>query len=164
MIRWKKTTTGSEPVTLEEMKAWMRVSSTADDTLISSLITEARELIETALNHSIVEQTIELTASGREKLYLPFQPVTDVTTVKDMDGEDLPYEFDGFIISFTSISTSITDYTAGYAAPPEGLLVGLKEVVAFLYENRGDAMNANVQLFIQNNESLGPYNQVSWVA
>ncbi len=57
-IQVSKTITGSEPVTLEEAKAWIK-SDDADDALVTTLITQTRELVEEYLNLSIVEQEVE---------------------------------------------------------------------------------------------------------
>ena len=50
----------AEPVSLVDAKAWLRVSFTNDDTLISSLITAARFYAENYLNRQLVTATWEL--------------------------------------------------------------------------------------------------------
>ena len=51
----------SEPVSLTEAKNFLRVVSTDDDLLISSLISAARESVESFCNRSFVERTYEMT-------------------------------------------------------------------------------------------------------
>jgi len=50
-----------EPVTVSEAKAYLRVDSTADDTLIGQMITAARELVEQHLRRKLITQTLRLT-------------------------------------------------------------------------------------------------------
>lgn len=51
----------SEPVTLAQAKAHLRVDFTEEDDLIAALITVAREIVENILNRSIYTQTWKLT-------------------------------------------------------------------------------------------------------
>lgn len=51
----------SEPVTLNEMKLWLRVDDTADDDLITALIVTARESAEKFTKRAFINQTIETT-------------------------------------------------------------------------------------------------------
>lgn len=163
MIKVTKTLTGNEPLTIDEVREWLRnEGSDVDDDLISSLITQARSLVEQSLNISIPEQVITLTSSERLKVYLPFGPINEVTAVTDMDAVELSYDFDGFVVTLNTISGSIVEYSAGYAVVPDGLLVGLKELIAFLYENRGDAQK-DINLVIRQNGHLSAYEDVSWV-
>lgn len=53
--------TAAEPVTLTEAKAHCRVDSTADDTLLTNLITAARELVEDYIDRSLVTQRLVMT-------------------------------------------------------------------------------------------------------
>lgn len=50
---------GSEPIDLATAKAWLKVSTTADDDLITSLIQAAREYVETYLQIALINQTIQ---------------------------------------------------------------------------------------------------------
>ena len=51
----------SEPITLGDMKDYLRVDDTTDDMLISSLISVAREFCEGFQNRAYITQTMELT-------------------------------------------------------------------------------------------------------
>ncbi len=47
-----------EPVTLAEAKLYCRVTTSAEDTLINLMITQAREAIEVATGLSLISKTI----------------------------------------------------------------------------------------------------------
>lgn len=53
----------SEPVTLAEVKDWLRVDWTADDALLSTLITRARAWAETITHRALATQTIQQVAT-----------------------------------------------------------------------------------------------------
>ena len=166
-VQVTRTVSGSEPIDLATAKAWLKMEDTiADDTLITSLITQSRELVEQYLNISIPTQTVVVTATPRLELMLPYRPIVSITSVKDRDAEDLDYTYNGFTILFSStsqLSDSITTYESGYASSlPSGLLVGLKEILALLYENRGDEIMKKIPHLIRQNHNLGPYNQNQW--
>lgn len=53
-----------EPVSLAELKAWLRIEHTADDTLISALGAAARGLLERLFGRQLVTATWRLTMDG----------------------------------------------------------------------------------------------------
>jgi uncharacterized phiE125 gp8 family phage protein len=64
----------SEPVSLAEMRVHLRVIDTAEDDLISSLITTARQYIEDQTQLAIATQTYRLTLDG-----FPLADISDYT-------------------------------------------------------------------------------------
>lgn len=72
----------TEPVTLTQLKAQLYITFTDDDTLLTSLITQARKAIENYCNISIVTQLVILTADLYDEWELPYGPVTGITSVK----------------------------------------------------------------------------------
>lgn len=173
MLSLTKTVTGTEPITLDEAKAWLRVDGAADDTLITSLITQSRELVEQYLNYSIVETTIVCTATPRKELVLPFTPVVTIASVKDEEGEDVDYTWNEFYISFDKGTYSVTGgsneyvqtvttYDAGLPEIPGGLKLGLLEVMSWLYENRGDDSGFQMMLYKNQNIQIYRINNV-WI-
>ena len=52
--------TGSEPVTSTEVKAWLKVDFSDEDTLISALSTQVRELAEESAGLDLVEKNINV--------------------------------------------------------------------------------------------------------
>lgn len=155
---------GTNDITLELAKAHMRVSGTADDTLITSLIDQSRVIIEDYTDRSLVANEIAITISPRESIVLPLEPVTsnsievtDLTT-----SESVEYTYDGLeLVLDEDIENSLSIYYETYPNVPDGLKLGWLEVIAFLYDNRGDL--ANLQHFLLNNTNVALYRQKIWV-
>jgi long-subunit acyl-CoA synthetase (AMP-forming) len=171
MIKVERVVTGTDELTLEVAKLWMKVDDTADDTLITSLITEAKNLIEEYINYTITPSTITVTATARTKLFLPYPPIVAITSVKDMDGEDVEYEYEDLYIEFDTVVYSVTApenvyvqtvtiYTSGSTSIPTGLMLAWKEIVLYLYENRGDT---NIGQLLLNNHNLQEYRTKIWI-
>jgi uncharacterized phiE125 gp8 family phage protein len=81
----------TEPVSLTEMKLHLKVQSgvTTDDSLISTLITAAREWCEQYQNRAYVSQTITLKLDTfQDVIYLPAPPLISVTNVKYLDANE----------------------------------------------------------------------------
>ena len=104
----------SEPITLAEAKAYLRVDSSGDDALITSLIVSARKLCEEHMQRAIMSQTLQLFLDSlddideplwegmrtgpylnyyKNYIDLPMPPVTSVTHVKTYDDEDTATTF-----------------------------------------------------------------------
>lgn len=175
-IKVKKSVTGNEPITLEEAKAWMKVDGTADDTLITELITQARELIENYLNRSLVATTITCDATPRYELRPPYGPVETITSVVDENGDPVEYYWDGFVITFGSSTFSVTQgwtpiytttsYDTATEAIPSGLKLAMLETITYLYEFRGDGMDnkdTRISMFLYQNQNLQPYRESVWI-
>ncbi len=171
MVKIEKTVTGTDELTLEVAKLWMKVDDTADDTLITSLITEAKNIIEEYINFTITPATITIVASPRTKLFLPYGPVQTITSVKNYDGDDVDYTYEGLYIDFDTQVYSVTKpenvyvqtttiYTSGTTSIPSGLLLAWKEVVLYLYENRGDM---DIKQLLSNNQNLQQYRTKIWI-
>jgi uncharacterized phiE125 gp8 family phage protein len=83
----------SEPVSLEEAKAHLRVDADSEDTLIQSLITAARVHVEVSLGIAIQTQTwlwiLDHWPDGRIA-ELPLRPVQAVTSVRVRDANGTP--------------------------------------------------------------------------
>ena len=140
-----KTVTGTEPVSLADMKEYLRVFHTTEDDLITDLITNARKLLETATNLSLVETTIELKAAIHDSFPLPYGPVGTITSIT-IDDDDVSDDVEVGVV--TGTGTLEAEYEAG---PYECDMV-VKDLVAFLYMNRGGGeWPATVKLWIQNN-------------
>ncbi len=74
------------PVTLAEARAHLRVDSTAEDTLITSMITSATEVAEQLTGRAIMPQTWELTLdSFDDGIVLTRPPVRSITSITYVD-------------------------------------------------------------------------------
>lgn len=141
------TTPITEPVTLPQMKEWLRVDFEIDDTIITDLITASRAGVEQYCNISIVEKTITVTADWNGEWELPYAPVKSVTSVQSNTGGDYTaetgYKMDGDLLQFTG-RVKIA-YVAGMDEIPADLIADIKRVVAYLYEHRGDEPLSSLQ-------------------
>jgi len=78
----------TEPVTLDEAKAHLRVDGTAEDALITALIQAAREHVESQTGRALITQTWDGTLDSfpaRGAIVLPKPPLVSVTSVKHID-------------------------------------------------------------------------------
>lgn len=106
------TAPATEPVTSAEAKAWMKVDSTDDDTLIGNLITAAREAAEKYTRRAFITQTWKLTVDlGGNSLDMALPDGLYELPVSALYGEipreiSLPYQPLQSITSVVSYSTS----------------------------------------------------------
>lgn len=161
-----QTAPAAEPVTLTEAKAYAQIEHTDDDTLITSLIVAARELLEQATWRQLVTATWDLTLedwpTGSSQLDLPFGQVQSITSVTytDSDGAsqtlassvyalDNTREPAGFFLDYGQEWPAVRDernaitirIVAGYgaaAAVPDLLKTALKMTVKHWYESGGE--------------------------
>lgn len=152
--------TGSEPVTLDEAKAHLRVIGSDEDDLISALIVAAREMAEGRLNRTITQRTrTEVFTSWRDDLVLPKPPIVSVDSVAYTDdvGEvqtldqdqyfaavylepavvELVPGFQGPALHFRHHPIAVT-YTAGYPEGdvPRAICQWMLLAIGTLYQNR----------------------------
>lgn len=164
----------SEPVTLAEAKLQLRVDGTDDDTLISSLISAARERCEQIIGRSIMPQTWEYVRDCFPicDISLMWPTLISVTSIKYIDAENneitLPVEqylvdkdnepgrvmiAPGFTWPSTaSIPNAVrVRYQAGYAdagSVPAGIKSWIKLAVQAMYDGCGaDNLDASMKQF-----------------
>ena len=128
-----------EPVSVAEARDYLRITTTAEDTIISGLITSARMRLEKFANLSFGAKTIKVYFN---ELYdwqeLPSQPKATITSVKDSEDIVLIYEERG--TPFKSIKTSssngvIVIYTVvGFVN--DAIKEAIKKEVATAYDYR----------------------------
>ncbi|HEY1503366.1 MAG TPA: head-tail connector protein [Stellaceae bacterium] len=147
-------TTG-DLTTLANVKAYLSppLVTTADDALLSRLVTAASQFIQSWLNRTIAAASYTETRSGAggTRLFLRNRPVTAVASVT-VDGVAIAasspapmgdgYLFDDssvFLIghSFTRAAQNVTvQYTAGYASTPPEIEQACIALVALRYKER----------------------------
>lgn len=174
------TPVSTEPVTSLEATTHIVVpSDSSDATHIASLITAAREYCENLTGRALAAQTIKAYPDRFEyKMRLPREPINTVTSVKYTDYDGVVTTMaasnysvdtvDGNIAFFelpdfepTIINPIVIEYTAGYTAAPKLIKQAILLLVAYWYENRGDApLPADVELRVQ--RMLNQY-RVAWL-
>lgn len=146
----------TEPVTLAQMKAWLRMDYDEEDALITDLITVGRSAVERYCNISIVPVSLTVTADWNGEWELPYGPVIDDVTVTG--GTDMRVRGTLFkALSYCGEQVVIT-YEAGYSVAPPDLVNDIKRVVAWLYEHRGDdqdvGLNETLKLFCKKHKRM----------
>jgi uncharacterized phiE125 gp8 family phage protein len=159
------TTPASAPVSLEEAKLFLRITSTAEDALISAYIEAATSQLETYTRRTFVTTEFRgeydaVQVSGQEAhpfVTLYRSPVASIESVQ-VSNNGVYYDADyqlklqsGFSRvllgdSETSVLDSSpfplrVDYTAGYGGPddvPQAIKTAILMYVNHLYSNRGD--------------------------
>lgn len=137
----------SEPVSLAEAKAALRLDGTADDSLVGGLITAARESAENYTGRAFVTQTWRMVLPSfpcgtDRRIYLPKPPVQSVTSVTYVDSDGVtqalspasytfvddghcPYIVEAYGETWPSAraqddAVTVT-FVAGYSAVPEAI-------------------------------------------
>lgn len=185
---WVKTDVATEPVTSAEAKLWAKIPSTADDSIVTMLITSAREAMEKYTNTSCASKTLiaEWDGMPEEKVFkLPYGPISSITSVKTVDDEgtetaltlNTEYWVYGTIWKQVEIGkiwpgdvTRIKiEYVAGYGATNCPALPGeLKECIlkeiATSYFNRENHNVENIGGELSNSSKMkaAPYRREVW--
>ena len=141
----------TEPLTLAQAKAYMNITSDSQDTLITELITEARQGVEKLTGLSLVPSTVvALIDNSDGDIELPLGPYVKEISIADKQGNNVNnYTLSG--LQFKTLSDPRQDYLvctykAGYTRLafenypllPEELYGCIKDQVSFLFENRGE--------------------------
>lgn len=129
---------GSEPVSLNDVKEWGKIDTTAENSLITALITTARIMCEQYTNTSIVNRTIVADINNANGGFiLPYGPVTSTPTAVDWQGEPLTLVWNFEQIQSPYGRMRVT-YAGGWQALPQIYNTAIMQQVLYLYENRGD--------------------------
>lgn len=156
----------SEPVTAAEAKLHARIDDDTDNAAIAGMIKAARELAETYTRRAFITQTWALYADAFPScgfIELPRPPLISVTHVKSYTDADVASTFSASSYYVDDASTpgrlvlrdsaawpDVTRvangveirYVAGYgdaASVPQSVKIGVLQLVAWLYQHRGDA-------------------------
>lgn len=159
----------AEPLSVDEVKAHLRVDAPDDDALINALITAVRQYCEQITARSLVAQKWSFVmdsfySQDSQVVYLEKGPITaiDSITYTDMGGvtqtmpaTDYAVDLSGTLaritprfgkiwpITLPQIASAAVNFTAGYGAAidvPQGLKSWMKLRIGSLYENREDVL------------------------
>jgi hypothetical protein len=135
----------TEPVTLAEAKNYCRVSTNADDSLITDLITEARQAIEKATGLCLTPKNVQVWFDNPAgDIQFPWGPI-DPTTFKlyNQDGGEILVGFYKLLggqypsLYQPTYTMMYATYSSGFASVPKDLKTAILDQIDFDYENRG---------------------------
>lgn len=141
----------TEPVTLAEAKAQVRVTDTSEDALLGSLITAARETVEQGTGRALAAATYRWASTDdvMEVMRLPLWPVEAVTSVtyKDADGAtqtmdsgDYTLDGDRATLTIDTMPDFIENLSVTFTTSPSNVPQAAKQAVllavADLYASR----------------------------
>ena len=153
----------TEPVTLTEAKLHLKLDTGDDDTLVTTLITAARARAEWHTGRALITQSWTLWLDAwPDVITVPLPPLQSVTSVTAYTRDDTAHTIDPATLivdhaanrvarkqscappsDLRRINAVAIAFTAGYGAAatdvPAPLREAILELIAFLYENRGEA-------------------------
>ena len=148
-----------EPVSLAEIKAYLKIDQDTEDDLIRAFLSAARVHLEHMIGHHLITQTWRVLMEGPlgESFRLPLQPVSDLLAlaVVDVDGSVTELDVSGLSIFQTDNPATLAnldgfllsskqrlqiDVETGFGPMaedvPEPLRLAIKMIVAEWYERR----------------------------
>ncbi len=128
------TDTADEPVNVEELKNYLRISNDSEDDIVELMGKAARKKLEgyTGRYFKLVNITVTL-KNEMGDLTLPYYPNGDVV-YKDMEDAVI----DDFDLTDERCDPFTATYDTGYETLPDDLKLAIMAQVAFSYQNRGD--------------------------
>lgn len=164
---------GTEPITTNEVKNYLKIDFTTDDTLISDLITGVREAIEEFTGLALVVKTITYFDEDIEdEIILPYPEHDEITEVKFNGTVSTEYTKTGlsqFIIKPTislidvtgtlqNAGVEITYTTLGTC--PKAIKLEMLRLLAEKYERRGNTFEGAIADLTENSyANLMPFVQ-----
>lgn len=155
----------SEPLSLLELKDWIREDLDEQDALLSELITDARAIAENYLRRAIPQQTLALHMDMfPEVIKVPRPPLVSVTSIEyvDADGATQTLSSSLYRVDADSDPGRITPswdnswpttryvtgavtvtYVAGYASCPTPIKRAIARIVADQVRWRGDTIEGS---------------------
>jgi uncharacterized phiE125 gp8 family phage protein len=175
-----------EPVSLEDLKLWLRIDTSEEETLLTALITSARLIVEAVTRRILITQTWRLVGSAwpiDEVLPLSLSPVQSVASARIFDEAGTPTSIDlakltlettgnDFALRFKNDLPTPTrpfsgieiECVCGYGnaeAVPEPLRLAIRMIATYWYENRGDIVQTTVDNLPPGVKSLlQPYKRI----
>lgn len=144
MISYTITPTAAA-VTAAEVKTWLRIDHSTDDTLITgTIIPAAQAAIEHATGYSLSNEAVVVAIwdgdSNRGWLELPFAPLQEIVEVKLGDNISTAFTAGGApnypTLTVASGNKVSVEYLAGKATPDPELKLAVLMQAAYYYMNR----------------------------
>jgi len=140
--------TGSEIVTVSDVKDYARIDTDVDDTLIGNMITQARIWCENYISRDIVAKNRTYYLDATQGIFdLPFAPVASISSVT-VKGEAETYEAIGLDNETIELDNGyaervkVTYVTTGL---DDGLLQqAILQLTTTYYDNRGEFILGNI--------------------
>ena len=150
--------TGSEIVTTQDVKDYVRIDTSADDTIIGRMIEQARIWCENYISRDIVAKTRTYYVDSTNGVFdIPFAPVDSITSVT-VQGEAAEYtvlgldnetiELDGGSAEQVKVSYSTTGLSDGL------LKQAILQLVSTYYDNRADYVDGSINEIPTNVKSI----------
>lgn len=160
-----KTQPASEPVTLTEAKLHLKVDGSAEDNLITYLISAARDLAERYMNRSIITQTWELYLDVLpDQIDIWHGPVASISSVKYYDSDNTLQTLSATLYTTDIVSEParinraysatypytydrtnavIVEFIAGQSSAPSLIKAAILLIIGHLYTNREDVITGH---------------------
>ena len=128
-MAWKVTTAPvNEPWTLAEVKSYLKIDDSNEDSMLNTLIKGARMVAESYLNQGLITQTVteKLDRLGDPTIYLSVSPVLAVSSFQYANSEN------------TTATFAATDYVVDTFSKPARMNLGYGKTWPTLYGNIND--------------------------
>ena len=174
-IETKTVDSGTEQVSVADAKTYMNITSSDYDTLISELLSVARQRVEAFTHLSLVDKTVTLTVDVCKPFQLPYQPLDGITSVKVIQGQLDNGDPDWLTLEVTDkdyilIGDDICELHSNYSGIHEiiyttaakeeaSLFLTIKMVTNWLFRNRLDEPAAMPQSIF---EHAKPFKIMTW--
>lgn len=150
--------TGSEIVTTQNVKDYVRIDTTADDSIIALMIEQARIWCENYISRDIVAKNRTYYVDKTNGLFdLPFAPVSSISAVT-VEGETAEYTvlgLDNETIELDGGSAEQVKVTYATTGLSDGLLKqAILQLVSTYYDNRSDFVSGSISEIPTNVKSI----------
>lgn len=134
-------------VSLSELKAALKITSSSSDDLLREILDEATDLAERRVGRALRRKTVVESHAGGGFILLRQPPALSVTSVVEngttLDATDyFVRESSGVLYRGTALAQSyfpdgtvVVTYVAGYADPPSAVKRGVKAIAKWMYQS-----------------------------